>query len=308
MEVSSRGRTAFLTALGILGALTVVAIASRGSTSSGQGGARRPTDTLLDIFLSLYVVALVLGAVLFVYLMLLQRRAVAQGGRPRRDWRNGIFALVLVAAGLLAARRLSTSHLQRQPPEIPPAAGGGGLTPTGGTDRIPYEAEFAWVPVSITLGLLALAALGVWWSGRTRRHARGELRGSLLADEIAAAVDESLDDLRAEPDPRRAVIAAYARLERVLAAYGLPREASEAPLEYLRRMLAQLSVSPPAARRLTDLFERAKFSQHAVGPEMKEQAIGALETVRDDLAAARTLAEQERAAALASMLERAGAR
>ncbi len=104
-------------------------------------------------------------------------------------------------------------------------------------------------------------------------------------------MDESLDDLRAEPDPRRAVIAAYARLERVLAAHGLPRKTSEAPLEYLGRMLGGLSVSPPAARRLTDLFERAKFSQHAVAAEMKEEAIDALETVRDDLAAARALAE-----------------
>ena len=61
-------------------------------------------------------------------------------------------------------------------------------------------------------------------------------------------------------------------------------------------MLAELSVREVAAVRLTELFERAKFSQHAVGPEMKEQAIGdALETVRDDLLAARALAEQERA-------------
>ena len=111
-------------------------------------------------------------------------------------------------------------------------------------------------------------------------------------------MDESLDDLRAEPDPRRAVIAAYARLERVLASHGLPRKRSEAPLEYLSRMLGELAVSASAARRLTDLFERAKFSQHAVGPEMKNEAIGALETVRDDLAAARALAEAERAAAL----------
>ena len=118
-------------------------------------------------------------------------------------------------------------------------------------------------------------------------------------------MDESLDDLRAEPDPRRAVIAAYARLERVLAAHRLPRRPAEAPLEYLGRMLAELSVSPEAARRLTDLFERAKFSQHAVGTEMKEEAIAALETVRDDLLAARALAEQERQAALEAQREQA---
>ena len=73
-------------------------------------------------------------------------------------------------------------------------------------------------------------------------------------------------------------------------------------------MLAELSVSPGAARRLTDLFERAKFSQHVVDPEMKEQAIDALETVRDDLLAARALAEEERAKALEAMRRKAMAR
>ena len=37
----------------------------------------------------------------------------------------------------------------------------------------------------------------------------------------ADVLDETLDDLRAETDPRRAVIAAYARMERALAAFGL---------------------------------------------------------------------------------------
>jgi hypothetical protein len=96
------------------------------------------------------------------------------------------------------------------------------------------------------------------------------------------------------------VIAAYARLENVLAAHGLPRLPAEAPLEYLARMLAELEVGEASARALTDLFERAKFSQHAVGAEMKEQAIAALESVRDELQLARELAERERAAAVAA--------
>jgi hypothetical protein len=160
--------------------------------------------------------------------------------------------------------------------------------------------------VLVTVALVALAVAAWLWSGRSRKRARGELeRDDLLARDLAAAVNESLDDLRAEQDPRRAVIAAYARLERVLAAHQLPRRPAEAPLEYLARMLADLSVSEDAARRLTDLFERAKFSQHAVGSEMKEEAIVALETVRDHLLAARALAEQEREAALAAQRERA---
>ena len=154
------------------------------------------------------------------------------------------------------------------------------------------------------MALIILAAVAWWYSGRIRKRARGELHSELAAA-VALAVDESLDDLRAEPDPRRAVIAAYARLERVLAAHGLPRKPAEAPLEYLGRMLAELSVTDRAARALTDLFERAKFSQHAVGADMKDAAIEALQTVRDDLLAAKALAEQQRAAAIEAQRERA---
>lgn len=290
--------------MGILALVAVVAIASRGSTPTGGAGARRPTDTLLDILLSLYLVGLVAGAILLLYMLMLRRTAVSQAGGSRRDWRNTLGLLILVGAGLLLARDISTRRLEGRTITVPPAPGGGALTPTTAGQQ-EYEAEFAWIPVSITLGLLALAVAGVWWSERSRRRARGERGANPFADALAAAVDESLDDLRAEQDPRRAVIAAYARLERVLASHGLPRRPSEAPLEYLARMLGELSVSPPAARRLTDLFERAKFSQHAVGPEMKEQAIGALETVRDDLAAARALAEAEREAALEAQRARA---
>ena len=183
---------------------------------------------------------------------------------------------------------------------------GGPLVATTSSDSAVAQPGFSWATATVTVALIVLA-LGAWWyAGRARKRARGDLGGAdeRLAIELAAAVDESLDDLRAEPDPRRAVIAAYARLERVLAAHRLPRHPAEAPLEYLARMLDDLSVSPEAARRLTDLFERAKFSQHVVGTEMKEEAISALETVRDDLLAARALAEQERKAAIAAQRER----
>jgi hypothetical protein len=299
MDSTHRGRTALLTVVGVLVSLAVVAIASRGSTSTGGGSARHASDTLLDVFLSLYIVALIAAAIFFIYLVALQRKALAaQGTRPRRHRRDVAALVVLVLASMLIARNLAGRQGDTTVtlPETPIAD----ATPRDADSARQYEPEFAWIPVLVTLGLIALAVGGVWWSERARRRARGEGRET-LAEALEAAVDESLDDLRAETDPRRAVIKAYARLERVLAAYGLPRAPAEAPLEYLRRMLAGLSVSPHAARDLTALFERAKFSQHAVGPEMKEQAIRALETVRDDLAAARARAEEERAAAFAAL-------
>jgi len=308
MESSQPGRNALLTALGVLLALVVVAIAARGSIPAGTGGARGPSDALYDILFTLYLLMFAGAAVAIVYLLVLRRRIGEQGGaivRRRGPVETVLSLLVLVGAGALLARRLASYERPVPPEPTETIARGNPGSPTIGLGGKEYEPEIG-APAIVTATLVLLAVAAWWFSGRARRHARGELdRDDLLATELAAAVDESLDDLRAEPDPRRAVIAAYARLERVLAAHRLPRRPAEAPLEYLARMLDDLSVSPDAARRLTDLFERAKFSQHAVGTEMKEDAISALETVRDDLLAARELAEQARQAAIASQRERA---
>jgi hypothetical protein len=72
-------------------------------------------------------------------------------------------------------------------------------------------------------------------------------------------------------------------MERALAVEGLERRASEAPLEYLARMLADLRASAASSRRLTQLFERAKFSPHEIDPGMRDEAIDALEAVRTEL-------------------------
>ena len=142
-------------------------------------------------------------------------------------------------------------------------------------------AETIWV-LFLLAALLALLAL-IAYSQLVRRRRRSERRSETAAA-LAVAVDEGLDELRGEHDARRAVIAAYARMERTLKGRGLPRSPAEAPLEYLARVLAQLNVPPAAIARLTDLFEYAKFSGHAVSPHMRDEAIAALEALAQALA------------------------
>jgi Domain of unknown function (DUF4129) len=97
---------------------------------------------------------------------------------------------------------------------------------------------------------------------------------------VARAVELSLDALRGEPDPRRAVIAAYGAMERSLSGAGFGRERSEAPLEYLRRVIAAPTVAGEDVRTITLLFQHAKFSDHAVDESMRSRAIDALASIR----------------------------
>jgi Domain of unknown function (DUF4129) len=116
-----------------------------------------------------------------------------------------------------------------------------------------------------------------------RREGEAVDEEAALAAALKDVLADSLDDLRAERDPRRAVIRTYARMETTFAAYGVAREESEAPLEYLARVLDSMRVSAYSVRRLTQLFERAKFSPHEVDAGMKDEAIEALAGLRAEL-------------------------
>jgi hypothetical protein len=142
--------------------------------------------------------------------------------------------------------------------------------------------QFQWEELAIILGLL-LALIGA--AVVTRRRLGPATDGRAAPEVLAAALDESLDDLRNDPDLRRAIIAAYARMETALAAAGLPRHEAETPFEYLERALLALDAGARAVHRLTDLFEWARFSHHEPEPWMRDEAVEALIAVRDELRA-----------------------
>ena len=303
-------RGTILTTLGVLVALGVVALASRGGVQTGSPDSRRPADGLLDVAFSLFLVALALGVVAIVLTFYLNRDALRALPEPIRRRQRSRRTILIVVASVLALALLVRSLGERQGglelPELQPA------TPTDPAQAAEaadeqYQPEFAWIPVLIVVVIATAGVTAAWWSAKARRRARGEGNEPTLAEALDDVLAETLDDLRAETDPRRAVIGAYARLERALAAYGVPRRPAEAPLEYLGRMLAEAEVGPVAVKRLTLLFERARFSQHEVDAVMKDEAIEALETVREDLRLAELRAQQARAEALAFARERAEA-
>jgi heme/copper-type cytochrome/quinol oxidase subunit 2 len=311
MDVSSPGehrrgrRVALVLALLAL-LLAAVAIASTGNTPLGSGGARRPADQVVDVAASLFLVVMALGVVLMIVLYSLRRDVLAESARLRRQkgrWQGllvlGIFFLLLAIFVLVPRSHRQNDQLRRVSSAAQNAA-----EEQKRQGRTPYEPRFTIWPVLVVAGLAGAGLTAAYASHRARRRALGG-GDPELALILADVVEETLDDLRAERDPRKAVIAAYARLERALAAYGLPRRASEAPEEYVARILGDLEVGSASVQRLTALFARAKFSQHEVDDGMKDEAIETLEQLRAELRAAEIRAEEERAAALAEARERA---
>jgi hypothetical protein len=142
------------------------------------------------------------------------------------------------------------------------------------------------VLVVLLVQLAAAVAAFVIARRRRKQRVKAVREAPEVRVELAQAISDAIDDLEAEPDARKAVIAAYARMEGVLARHGLPRRPSETPFEYLARVLTDLRARSESVSRLTSLFERAKFSRHAIDLRMKNEAIAALGAIRDDLAGA----------------------
>jgi hypothetical protein len=264
----------------LLGLLAAVGLASRAHTASGSGRARLlDSDILLEYVLLLIAAAAVVVIPVAVYAFVAGRREETIELPPRRNWMLALLltmtAFAVVAIVLLTSGYFKRHHARPSGRPLAPL-----IDLADRSARAPRAVRFDWVPV-IVVSALAAAALGAGGLMLARR--RGAAPTRQVAHALALSLDETLDDLRADLDPRAAVIAAYAHMERVLARFGLPRSPAEAPREYLRRVLPGVGAGADSVERLTALYERARFSRHEIDGGMRDEAIGALEALRDEL-------------------------
>jgi hypothetical protein len=282
-------RRLVLSGVALTALLAVVALASRAHRpggGSGGGGGHVPELVGEYIGVMMLVLMLLLTVLVGFGLASDRRRRVLEG---QTHWRRTLFGLGIVAAVLLLAVGSSNRlHLHRGTTPNPPASASSLKAAQRQVAKERKEAarkgEPGWLTAlilaSIVLGVAAAAGL----AARHRRRHGGELEAeAALAKALDDVLADTLDDLRAERDPRKAVIEVYARMEQTFAAYRVPRDPAETPLEYVSRALESLRVSASAVRRLTLLYERAKFSTHVVDTAMKDDAIGTLAGLRAEL-------------------------
>jgi hypothetical protein len=266
--------------------VAIVALATRAEAPAGGGGARQVNGQVVVEYGVLAAFLLAAAALPILVWSLWGARDDEPALPNRGNWMRRLLvtiaALSLIGVGILIYR----SHHQGHKAKPTTAATAKAVDRKGAAGPRARPAGFDWVPLVAVLAVgFGGAGLAVLLLARGRPSGAGA-RPANTAAILSDALDESLDDLRAEQDARRAVIGAYARMERACAAAGVPRRASEAPLEYLARVLTELlHASAASVSRLTALFERAQFSLHAIGPELKAEAIEALVAVRDELRA-----------------------
>ena len=281
----NRARRLVLSGVAVTALLAAVAVASRAHRPGGGpgGGTSDTPRVVIEYGASALFVLMPLGILIVLWVASMGRRQkLLEGGGQRRQLQTLLLVCLIGLPLLLVGRHYihySSRAQQGNSTTGPPAD-------VKARNRKVSEAQFKWLP-AIAMGTLlvggAVGAAGlILWKRREGPAWEREAELTAALDEVLA---DTLDDLRAERDPRKAVIGAYARLERTFAAHDVARDPSETPREYVDRALDRLGVSTVAVRRLTLLYERAKFSPHEIDASMKDDAIDALVGLRAELEA-----------------------
>ena len=235
---------------------------------------------------ALEIVFLVGGSAILVLLLV-----VLAGDRRSRDraaGRRSLLRTILMFAAMAALASALLPLRRDDRPANQPTNDAAAAVPT----TVPTSRDGSgpiWPVGLLVVGIVGALGAAAWLA---RRRHPFEFDDDVDVDVHEARVqatslfDASLADLDAEPDPRRAIIAAYARLLDGLQACGLGRRPAEAPEEHLRRALATLRVPEAPLRTLVALFAEARFSQHVLTASHKAAALDAFRAARDDLAAA----------------------
>ena len=137
-----------------------------------------------------------------------------------------------------------------------------------------------WLPWTVLGIVVAAVVIGtlVLWRGRARTVAEPSERSA-----ASAALEAAVDALGSDRDPRRAVIAAYGAMQRTLGEHGVARSATEAPREYLHRVLVASRATEREAWTLTELFEEARYSTHPIPERVRDTALSALRSLQGRL-------------------------
>lgn len=273
-----------MAAVAILLAAAVAGLRARGTFArAGNQTAAGVSGTVLVIALS---AAEVLAFIAFIVVLASARPQrqprsddEEEPWRPAIPWWAKASGVLLAVAALVTPfavlftrkpRSLSSRPLPAGPPKITPG------------HAVTASASQAWPLITgMAIAILVVVALAVL--SRRRRPARTASGRQRRAATLLASLTAGSDALGAGGEPRAAIIACYAAMERGFAAAGSAPALADTPAEVLVRATRAGLVRPGPAETLTGLFRRARYSTNPMTGADSLLAADALSDMRSDL-------------------------
>ncbi|KUI43390.1 hypothetical protein AU197_04850 [Mycobacterium sp. IS-1590] len=236
-----------------------------------------------------------------------QAGSLPASARPgeRPSWRFTVVALAVLIGLVLLVALLSRLSLPVPIEDVPPdaapdaPASGAGVADDPGEPRPieddPADGNVVNYLIPPMLLLMALIVVGTAIASRRQGHRPTSAAAVEVADEPATAPATATSLARAAEvglaeigdlsrEPREAIIACYAAMERELTRVpGAVPQACDTPTEVLARAVATGALRSDSATELVDLFEEARFSPHVMSEQHRDAAVQVLSRVLTEL-------------------------
>ncbi|MEM7095664.1 MAG: DUF4129 domain-containing protein [Actinomycetota bacterium] len=152
-----------------------------------------------------------------------------------------------------------------------------------------------WIVLLVMLAAVLIGLLAVWSIRQTEHGVPTTSETDADDDESVeaplsfeyelSALDRLLWEIERQPRPREAIVRVYAALETGLGRPELARRSAETPGLFVRRILGSFRELDVPVHDLTRLFELARFSDHEITEDMRQQAMHSLSAIRQYYAA-----------------------
>ncbi|MCV7078700.1 DUF4129 domain-containing protein [Mycobacterium szulgai] len=222
-------------------------------------------------------------------------------GTGRPNWRVVLIALGAIVAWLLIALLLSRILAPHEVSVDAPNPDSSASTSAPGTAPPPKpltqhkkNGDMLGILIACTPVLLLVVAAGVIVSRRRRPTTTALVAQDdapkttpppQAAESLARAAEVGLAEIAdLSREPREAIIACYAAMERELADVpGAAPQEFDTPTEVLARAVERHALQADNAVQLVELFAEARFSPHVMSEGHREVAVRVLQLVRDEL-------------------------
>jgi len=279
-----------------------------GAEPASEQGSPRSSASLAYLVALLAISLVVVGAAVIARLRD-PRAPVASAGAPPDRFGSGVglppWRILLLAAGVLVGWLLMVWLLTWfvMPHEIshPPAGTAPSTSPPQTENGPPLQrtdsgdnGDVLGYLLASTVALLVLIVIGALAAVRQRRNAIPRIavaeppapaEPAGASESLARAAEVGLAEIgNLSREPREAIIACYAAMERELA--HLPEAAPQdfdTPTEVLARAVEHRVLQADNAARLVRLFTEARFSSHVMTEKHRDIAVGVLAVILGEL-------------------------
>ena len=294
--------------------LIVIAASLRGYLPGAERAARKSApdsgSSLVYVIAMLSVSVIILAVAIIVRLRDPRRAAPTaaplpqrfSGGQGRPAWQVLVIGAAVLVVWLLTVWLLSqfiavhtASSVPNAPPSSAPAPGNNAPPPPATPRDMGGDRVMLRYLIATAVALLVLAVTGAVVAARRRRATAALIVAAEptpppvmpigTSESLVRAAEVGLAEIGDRSrEPREAIIACYAAMERELAHVpGAAPQDFDTPTEVLARAVENQALHIDNASELVNLFEEARFSPHVMSEAHRESALRVLQLVLAEL-------------------------